>query len=70
MTAAQAELYKRTKERMRRLGKENPADVIIALAEEIELYRKKIRALEEYIELRHQSEGIANNATTTGGDEK
>ena len=49
MTAAQAELYKKTKDRLRRLGKENPADVIIALAEEIELYRKKIRALEEFI---------------------
>ena len=70
MTEAQTELYKRTKDRLRRLGKENPADVIIALAEEIELYRKKIHALEEYIELLHQSEGIANNATTAGGNEQ
>ena len=41
MTEQQMELYKRTKERMRRLGIENPADVIVALAEEIEGYRKQ-----------------------------
>lgn len=47
MTEKQEELYKRTKERMRRLGIENPADVIVALAEEIEYYRNKIRAMED-----------------------
>ena len=47
MTDQQMELYKRTKERMRRQGIENPADVIVALAEEIEYYRNKIRAMEE-----------------------
>ena len=46
MTEKQMELYKRTKDRMRRLGIENPADVIVALAEEIEYYRNKIRAME------------------------
>lgn len=47
MTEQQQELYIKTKERMRRLGKENPADVIVALAEEVEYYRKKIQILEE-----------------------
>lgn len=47
MTEQQMELYKRTKDRMRRLGIENPADVIVALAEEIEYYRKKIQTMED-----------------------
>ena len=46
MTEQQMELYKRTKERMRRLGIENPAEVIVALAEEVEYYRNKIHAME------------------------
>lgn len=50
MTEAQIELYKKTKDRLRRLGKENPADVIVALAEEIEYYRNKIRAMEELLD--------------------
>lgn len=50
MTEAQTELYKKTKDRLRRLGKENPADVIVALAEEIEYYRKKIHAMEELLD--------------------
>lgn len=47
MTEQQMELYQRTKDRMRRLGIENPADVIVALAEEIEDYRKKIQTMED-----------------------
>lgn len=47
MTETQMELYTRTKERMRRLGIENPAEVIVALAEEIEHYRKKIQEMEK-----------------------
>ena len=50
MNTEQQKLYIRTKERLRRLGKENPADVIVALAEEIEYYRKKIRAVEELLD--------------------
>lgn len=53
MTEAQKELFVKTKERLRRMGKENPADVIVALAEEIEQYRAKIRALEDAL-LREQ----------------
>lgn len=50
MTEKEKELYIKTKERMRRLGKENPADVIIYLAAEINLYRAKIRGLEDSLE--------------------
>lgn len=52
MTEKQQELYIKTKKRLRRLGIENPADVIVSLAEEIEYYRKKIRTMEDYIEER------------------
>jgi hypothetical protein len=52
MTEAQKELYEKTKYRLRRLGAENPADVIVALAEEIEGYRKKIQSIEKYINSR------------------
>lgn len=47
MTEAQKELYTKTKERFRRMGKENPADVILGLAEEVEYYRSKIQGMEE-----------------------
>jgi DNA repair exonuclease SbcCD ATPase subunit len=47
MTEAQKELYAKTKYRFRRLGKENPADVIVALAEEIDRYRSTIGGLEK-----------------------
>ena len=57
MNAKQAELYKNTKKRMRRLGLENPADVIIALAEEIDHYRDKIRSMEEFIANRERKRG-------------
>ena len=52
MTEAQKELFVKTKARLRRMGKENPADVIVALAEEIEQYRAKIRRMEEELDLR------------------
>ena len=50
MTEAQKELYARTEARMRRLGKENPADCILSLAEEVEYYRKKIKRMQELID--------------------
>ena len=50
MTDTQNELYIRTKERLRRLGKENPADCILALAEEVEYYRAKINRMDECID--------------------
>ena len=46
MTETQKELYVKTKERLRRLEKEKPADVIVALAEECKHYRKRISELE------------------------
>lgn len=49
MTEKQRELYIRTKERFRRMGIENPADVILALAEEIDYYRKKLLAMEKLV---------------------
>jgi DNA repair exonuclease SbcCD ATPase subunit len=52
MTEAQKELFVKTKERLRRMGKENPADVIVALAEEIEQYRAKIRAMVDELDFR------------------
>lgn len=52
MTEAQKELFVKTKERLRRMGKENPADVIVALAEEIEQYRAKIRAMDDELDFR------------------
>ena len=52
MTEAQKELFVKTKERLRRLGKENPADVIVALAEEIEQYRARIRAMDDELDFR------------------
>lgn len=51
MTDAQKELYEKTKERMRRLGIENPADVVVALTEEIDFYRGKIERLEKRINM-------------------
>lgn len=50
MTEEQNELYIKTKDRLRRLGKENPADCILGLALEIEAYRSKIRAMEELLD--------------------
>lgn len=50
MTEQEKQLYLKTKERFRRLGKENPADVILALAEEVEDYRNKMHLLEEELE--------------------
>lgn len=49
MTEQQIELYRQTMERMHRMGKNTTTDVIVALAEEIEYYRKKIRAMEKFI---------------------
>ena len=56
MTEKQQESYLKTKARLRRMGKENPADVIVALAEEIDLYRDKIRSMEEFITKRRGNE--------------
>lgn len=39
MTEQEKRLYQKTKERFRRRGIENPADVIVALAKEVELYK-------------------------------
>lgn len=50
MTQQQQELYTKTKNRLRRMGKENPADVIVALAEEIEHYRAKIHGMAKELE--------------------
>lgn len=58
MTDAQKELYEKTKARMRRLGIENPADVVVALTEEIDYYRGKIERLEKRNEL---LEGLIGN---------
>lgn len=55
MTEKQIELYKETKRRLRRIGIENPAEVIVALAEEIDHYRKKIRAMEEQIASKNET---------------
>lgn len=61
MTEKQQELYIKTKARLRRMGAENPADVIVALAEEIDYYREKIHAMEEFIAKRERKHG---NETT------
>ena len=39
MTEQEKQLYQKTKERFRRRGIENPADVILALAKELEHYK-------------------------------
>ena len=52
MTEAQKELFVKTKERLRRMGKENPADVIVALAEEIDYYREKIKGMDAELDFR------------------
>ena len=57
MTEQEKQLYIKTKERLRRLGKENPADVIVALAEEGEYYRDRIRELEDALLREQMKEG-------------
>lgn len=57
MTEKQQELYIKTKARLRRMGVENPADVIVALAEEIDRYREKIHTMEEFIAKRKSKRG-------------
>ena len=57
MTEKQQETYMKTKERLRRMGIENPAEVIVALTEEIDHYRAKIRAMEEFIANRDRKQG-------------
>ena len=67
MTEAQKEIYELTKARLRRLGYENPADVIVALAEEVEFYRHKIKRLEDRNELLAQlftAQWIPRNSTS------
>ncbi len=44
------ELYKRTAERLGRVGIKDPTSQITALAQEIEQYRAKIRGMEDFIE--------------------
>lgn len=46
MTEAQKELYTKTKEHLRQLGKENPADAILYLAMVAKAYRSTITMLE------------------------
>lgn len=43
------DLYEKTMRRLGRMGIKHPTDQIVALAEEIEYYRKKIRDLETYL---------------------
>lgn len=50
MTPAQKEIYEKTVKRLARIGVKDPTAQIVALAEEIEQYRAKIRNLEEYIQ--------------------
>lgn len=56
MTEKQQEIYMKTKARLRRAGIENPADVIVALTEEIDYYRAKIHSLEEFIAKKRDTE--------------
>lgn len=49
MTKEQQELYTQTVKRLARAGVKDPTAQIIALAEEIERYRAKIRGLEERV---------------------
>ena len=47
MTEKEYQRYTEIKERFRRLGIENPADVILALDKEVEDYRSKIQQIEK-----------------------
>ena len=48
MTEKQNEIYTKTKKRFRLLGIENPAEVIVALAEEIEAFENEQRPRAEW----------------------
>lgn len=48
MTEKQNEIYTKTKKRFRLLGIENPAEVIVALAEELEAIEKEQRPRAEW----------------------
>lgn len=51
MTDKQMELYNKTMVRLRRIGAKTPTEQIVALAEEIDRYRDKIRRMEEALEM-------------------
>lgn len=53
MTDEQIKKYTEVKERLRRIGKENPADAILYLAMKAEAYRSKIKALEGRLDKLH-----------------
>ena len=59
MTEQQIAIYIETKKRFRRMGIENPAEVVVALTKEISDYRKKIRAMEDFIAGRKKTRGTA-----------
>lgn len=50
MNEEQIKIYTQVKERMRRLGKENPADVILYLELEVRAYRRTIRRLKDELD--------------------
>lgn len=57
MTRAQNEIYEKTVKRLARMGVKDPTGQIVALAEEIEQYRAKIRNLEEQLQkTRHSAQ--------------
>lgn len=58
------ELYERTVRRLARAGAKDPTSQIIALAEEVDYYRNKIRALEEFIIERENKHTEAENYAT------
>ena len=55
--AEQEGIYLSTVLRLARMGKKTPQEQIVALAEEIEYYRSRIRALENFINQRPTKEG-------------
>lgn len=50
MTQEQLEIYTQVKARLRRIGKENPADAILYLELEVRAYRHTIEKLKEELE--------------------
>ena len=54
----QQKIYNETMERLCRMGKKKHFDVIVALAEEIERYRDKIRSMDEFIN-KHEEKWIS-----------
>ena len=56
----QQEIYNETIARLRRMGKHTHFDVIVALAEEIDHYRDKIRSIEEFI-TKHEGKWVPSD---------